>query len=682
MPALFRAAVDIGGTFTDIQVLELATGRTYAHKTPTTPDDPSEGLIRGLREIAEQVGFSLDRIEQLLHGTTIATNAVIMHRLPPGALVTTAGFEDVLEIGRHERHDVYANRAEARTLLVPRDRRFGVRERTRANGSIEIALADADIDRLAEKLRAAAVECVAICLLHAYANPTHERRLGERLAHRLPHLAISLSHQVSPEIREFERSSTTVLNALLVPVMREYLVKLRTRMARAGIDCPVFLVQSNGGVTTPEAAAKFPVRLLLSGPSGGALAAETIAEQTGRPNLIAVDMGGTSYDVSVVQDGRVRLVTQGDINGCPVRLPMVEIRTIGAGGGSLARIDAVGRLSVGPESAGSRPGPACYGRGGDVPAVTDAHVALGRIDPDYFLGGAMALDVAAARDAIQRHVAAPAGLGLEEAAEGVLQVVTAQMAAAIRLSLFEKGLDPADFTLVSFGGAGGLHACQTAAELGVSQVLFPRDPGTLSAWGMLYANIVHDLARSRLMTANQASVTVLAGIISDLEAEATALLDADGLDPARRSMPLTLDLRYPGQAYEIQTPLDDANALPAAVAAFHRRHQAQFAHAEPRVTPQFVTVRLAATGHLPKPRDAAVVGGGDGVAKGSRPVYADGRWIDLPIHERRRIATGKVLRGPLIVEEPHATLFLPAGWDLRLLAQGELLAERGMEEMA
>ncbi|PPR17409.1 MAG: Acetophenone carboxylase gamma subunit, partial [Alphaproteobacteria bacterium MarineAlpha10_Bin3] len=410
MPALFRAAVDIGGTFSDIQVLELATGRTCAHKTPTTPDDPSEGLIRGLCEIAERVGFSLDCIEQLLHGTTIATNAVIMSRLPPGALVTTAGFEDVLEIGRHERRDIYANRAESRTLLVPRDRRFGVAERTRANGDIEIALADAEIDRLASKLQAAAVDCVAVCLLHAYANPAHERQLEAGLARRLPGLAISVSHQVSPEIREFERCSTTVLNALLAPVVQHYLANLRDRMAQAGIDCPVLLVQSNGGVTSLETAARFPVRLLLSGPSGGALAAETIAEQTGRPNLIAVDMGGTSYDVSVVHDGRVKLVNQGDVAGCPVRLPMVEIRTIGAGGGSLARIDAVGRLAVGPQSAGARPGPACYGQGGDIPAVTDAHVALGRIDPDYFLGGAMKLDVGAACDAIQRHVAAPAGL--------------------------------------------------------------------------------------------------------------------------------------------------------------------------------------------------------------------------------------------------------------------------------
>jgi N-methylhydantoinase A len=675
MPALFRAAVDIGGTFTDIQVLELATGRTYAHKTPTTPDDPSQGLIRGLREIAERVGFSLDCIEQLLHGTTIATNAVIMRRLPRGALITTAGFEDVLEIGRHERRDIYANRAESRTLLVPRDRRFGAAERTRANGDIEIALDDAEIDRLADTVRDADVECVAVCLLHAYANPAHERLLGEKLARRLPDLAISLSHRVSPEIREFERTSTTVLNALLVPVVQRYLASLQTRMAQNGIKCPVLLVQSNGGVTTIEAAARFPVRLLLSGPSGGALAAETIAEQTGRPNLIAVDMGGTSYDVSVVHEGRVKLINQGDVAGCPVRLPMVEIRTIGAGGGSLARIDAVGRLAVGPQSAGSRPGPACYGRGGDIPAVTDANVALGRIDPDYFLGGAMALDIDAARDAIQCHVATPAKLTMEQAAEGVLEVVTAQMAGAIRLSLFEKGLDPADFTLVSFGGAGGLHACATATELGVSQVLFPREPGTLSAWGMLYSNIVHDLARSRLMAADRDSVPALAKIIAGLEQEAVTLLAADGLGAAQQTMPLTLDLRYPGQAYEIQTPLDDAEALPAAVAEFHRRHQAQFAHAEPDVTPQFVTVRLAATGQLPKPRTAAVASGGDGKTKGTRRVHSEGQWHEMPIYQRHHIAADQVLRGPLIVEEPHATLFLPARWTLRLLAQGELLAE-------
>ena len=676
MTARFRAAVDIGGTFTDLQLLDLTSGETHAHKVPTTPDDPSEGLVRGLSELAARLDVPTGAIDRLMHGTTIATNAVIMRRLPAGALVTTAGFEDVLEIGRHERREIYANKAEPRTLLIPRDRRFGLAERVRADGRVEIAPSEEAIETLIERIVAAQVEAVAIGLLHAYANPEHERLLARRLGERLPDLAISLSHEVSPEIREFERLSTTVMNALLVPVVRDYLRRLDRRLEEQGIACPVFLVQSNGGVTSPQTAARYPARLLLSGPSGGALAAETIARQSGERDLIAVDMGGTSYDVSVVHEGAVRLVTQGEVAGCPVRLPMIDIRTIGAGGGSLARIDTVGRLAVGPESAGAVPGPVCYGRGGSIPAVSDANVALGRIDPGHFLGGAMPLDREAAERAIETHVARPAALEPAAAAAGILQVVTAQMAAAIRLSLFEKGLDPSDFALVSFGGAGGLHACETAEELGARRVLFPREPGTLSAWGMLYSDIVHDLARSRLLNADDEGAAELATLVAELRDAGTALLEADGIPAEARDLPLTLDMRYPGQAYEIQVPYVPGDGLPAAVAAFHARHLAQFAHSEPDICPQIVTVRLAATGRLEKPADWQAASATAGAPARERRVHVGDAWQSVAVHERDTLATGAVLIGPLVVEEAHATLFVPPGWRLAPLPGGELLATR------
>jgi N-methylhydantoinase A/oxoprolinase/acetone carboxylase beta subunit len=676
-----RIAVDIGGTFTDIEILDEATGQTFAAKTPTTPDDPSEGLIAGLHMAGKEVGFDFGDISALLHGTTIATNAVLQRRLPKGALITTAGFEDVLEIGRHFRKQVYASKAEPRVVLVPRAWRLGIKERARADGTIETPLDEREAQRLAEKLKAGGIQCAAVCLLHAYANPEHEKRIAALLAKHAPDLDVSLSHEVSPEIREFERSSTTVLNALLMPVVRRYLERLRARLKNAGFEAPVYLVQSNGGVMSPETAALLPARLLLSGPSGGALAAETIAQRLAIPDVVAVDMGGTSYDVSIVSGGGTRLVTEGTVDGLPVRLPMIEIRTIGSGGGSIALVEESGRLRVGPESAGAKPGPACYSRGGTEPTVTDANVVLGRIDPQFFLGGAMHLDAEAARAAVAGSVAEKLALAPEAAAEGILQVAVSHMAGAIRLSLFEKGLDPEDFTLLSFGGASGLHACDTADEIGIGRVVFPRDPGTLSAWGMLYSDVVHALARARLMKADADALPVLAEICAKLRGTGAERLEGDGIARADQLLPIALDMRYPGQAYEIQVPFDasakdPAAALAASIASFHEIHEAQYAHAEPHVTPEIVAIRIAATGTLRKPIEHAFAFTGSAAPKGRRPVYAAGRWHDAAIHERAKLAADIRISGPAIIEEAHATHFIPPRWELTTAPTGDLIATK------
>lgn len=673
-----RIAIDIGGTFTDLQILEEASGRTLAFKTPTTPGDPSEGLMAGIGGAAAAFGFGLDQVSGLMHGTTIATNAVLERKLPVGALVTTSGFEDVLEIGRHVRKDIYGMRAEPRTLLIERANRFGVAERVTARGAVERALDADDAGRVADAIAASGAEVVAVCLLHAYANPAHERRLGEIIAERCGNVFVSLSSTVSPEIREFERTSTTALNALLMPVVGRYLERLRARMADAGFAAPVYLVQSNGGVTTPEIAAEQPARLLLSGPSGGALAAETIARNLNKPNLIAVDMGGTSFDVSIVHGGRTRIVTQGEVDDCPVRLPMVEIRTIGAGGGSIAWTDAAGSLQVGPQSAGADPGPVAYGRGGTEPTVTDANVALGRIDPDYFLGGATRLDAETARAALQTRIAGPLSLGLEEAAEGILKVATAHMATAIRLSLFEKGLDPKDFALVSFGGAGGLHAIDVAAELGATRVIFPRDPGTLSAWGMLFSDVAHDLAAAKLLPATRESVPVLAEMAARLEAEGADLLARDGVAEAQRDYRLAADLRYRGQAYEILVPWPgeaiDASTLAGAVRDFHALHMAQYAHADEAAAPEIVALRLTALGRLAKPAERPFEAAGAGGPKGRRRLYLDGGWQDAAVYDRETLPPAAEIAGPAIVEEAHSTILLPGGWRLTVANTGDLLA--------
>lgn len=676
-----RIAVDVGGTFTDLQVLDARDGIARAWKTPTTPEDPSVGLLRGVTEAAGRFGFALSDVGLLLHGTTIATNAVLERRLARGVLLTTAGFEDVLEINRHVRRDIYGLAPDPFPVLVPRDRRLPVPERMRADGSAEIPLDEAAIPALLDRIAALGAESVAVSLLHAYANPAHERRLAGMLRAARPDLPVSLSSDVSPEIREYERTSTTVLNALLVPVVKAYLDRLEARLGEGGFHPLVFLVQSNGGVCSLRMAAEQPARLLLSGPSGGTLAAGRLAGLLSRPNLVAVDMGGTSYDVSVVQDGRVSVITQGEIDRLPVRLPMVEMRTIGAGGGSIAAVDAGGRLTVGPRSAGATPGPVAYGRGGTEPTVTDANLALGRLDPDFFLGGMMRLDMAGTRDALAAKVGGPLGLSVEQAAEGILTVTNANLGAAIRLSLFEKGLDPRDFCLLSFGGAGGLHATEVAAELGMTEVAFPREPGTLSAHGILFSDLTQDIARSRVLRAAAPSLPALAEGIAALRAEADARLAADGIAPGRRRVAIAADMRYHGQAFELLVPwgevaAPDAGDLAALVEDFHAMHRQRFSYANPAEAVEIVTLRATATGLLDKPEAAEPPPAERPARKGLRRVHEGGAWREVPVWDREALGAADVIEGPAVVEEAFATHWIARGWTARPGPAGTLLARR------
>ncbi len=678
-PRPVRIAVDIGGTFTDLQVLDARDGSLRAWKTPTTPHDPSEGLMRGVSEAAARFGFALAEVGLLLHGTTIATNAVLERQLARGALLTTAGFEDVLEITRHYRRELYRLDPDPFPVLVPRDRRLGVPERMRADGSIERALDEAAMPALLARLDATAAECVAVCLLHAYANPAHEQRLRTLLHAARPDLPVSLSSEISPEIREYERTSTTVLNALLMPVVRSYLDRLERRLGEDGFAPTVFLVQSNGGVCGLRRAAEQPARLLLSGPSGGALAAERLAHLLHRPDLVAVDMGGTSYDVSVVLGGRLSMVTQGEVDRLPVRLPMVEMRTIGAGGGSIASVDAGGRLTVGPRSAGARPGPVSYGRGGTEPTVTDANLALGRLDPDYFLGGTMALDMDATRRAIATRVADPLGLAPEAAAEGILRVTDGALGAAVRLSLFEKGLDPRDFTLLSFGGAGGLHATAVAEEVGIREVAFPREPGTLSAYGILFGDLVQDIARTRVIAATAAGLPALSALVAELRAEALARLAGDGVAPPDRAIEVSADMRYHGQAFELLIPWGDiadpaAPDLATLLQRFHDTHRRRFSYADEAEAVEVVTLRVAAIGRLPRRTAADPVPAARPARKGTRRAWEGGAWRDVPVWDREALTADDRIDGPALIEESFATHWIGRGWTATLGPAGALLA--------
>jgi len=673
-----RIGVDIGGTFTDLQILDEASGALYSLKTPTTPDDPSIGLMTGIAAAARRFGFRLDEIGFLLHGTTIATNAVLERKLPRGALIATAGFEDVIEIGRHNRRDVYGLRPSPPPVLIPRDRRLGIAERIAASGAVELAPDDAAIAALVARLAALGAETVAIALINAFVNPAHEHRLRDAIAAALPGLPVAISSEISPEIREYERSSTTVLNALLMPVVRSYLRRLDDRMREEKFSPRLLLVQSNGGVCSADIAGEQPVRLLLSGPSGGALAALHTAETLALQALVGIDMGGTSFDVSVVQGGSLTLITQGEVDRLPVRLPMVEIRTIGAGGGSIAAVDAGGRLTVGPRSAGAMPGPVCYGHGGDEPTVTDANLVLGRLDPDYFLGGAMALDIAAARAAIAARIAAPLGLAIEAAAAGVLTVTNTSLAAAIRLSLFEKGFDPREFALLSFGGAGGLHATAVAEELGIGRVVFPRDAGTFSAYGILHSDIVHDFAQSRILPAGPESLPEVAAICAALREQGIRQCERDGIAAGDRVGALAVDMRYRGQAFELLVPWGDvavdAASLADLVARFHALHEQRFSYANPRDAVEIVTLRLTVTGRLAQPRGHAAAEPATAKIAHHRAAFLDGAWRDVPVHHRDALAA--TINGPALIEEPYTTVLLGKGWNATVESGGNLVARR------
>lgn len=676
-----RIAVDIGGTFTDLQIFDSRSGAITSLKTPTTPEDPSLGLMTGIKEAAVRDGFALGDIGYLLHGTTIATNAVLERKLARGALVTTARFEDVVEIGRHYRREIYALNPQVPPTLIPRDRRLGIVERVRADGSVEVPLTQAALEDLVEKLDRLDIATVAVCLLNSYVNPEHEARIAAHLARTRPSLKVSCSSTLNAEIREYERTSTTVLNALLMPVIDSYLDKLAQRMWAENCAPRLLLVQSNGGMCSTETAAQEPVRLLLSGPSGGSAACALLSQVLGEANIVGVDMGGTSFDVSVVRGGKVNLVTQGEIDRMPVRLPMVEIRTIGAGGGSIAKVRAGGRLTVGPESAGSRPGPACYLRGGTEPTVTDANIALGRLDGRAFLGGGMQLDAAAARAAINEHVARPLGLSLEAAAEGLLAVTNANLGAAIRLSLFEKGLDPRDFVMIAFGGAAGLHAVAVADELGIRRVVFPESASTLSAYGILHSDLAHDLVRSQVLEARPESVERLAAMAASLVADAQARLEADAVPPAERHVEVAADMRYKGQAFELTVPAGtahiDGSVLDALIAGFHDIHRQRFSYANPGSAVEIVSLRVSAIGRLPKPQGkGAPEAEGERKPARHRKVWTAGAWRETAVWGRSQIGRDAQLRGPAVIEEAYTTVLLADGWTCRRDKSCHLVAEK------
>lgn len=677
-----RVGVDTGGTFTDFIV--MGGGRRVVFKVPSTPQAPEEAILQGLDRVLASRDAGVGALE-LVHGTTVATNALLERRGARVALVTTAGFEDVLEIGRQTRPDLYNLQGSRPPALIPRALRFGVRERITADGAIRQPLTMEEVARLITRLRRARVEAVAVSLLFSFVNPVHEQLLEERLA--ALGVPLSLSFRILPEYREYERTSTLAINAYLAPRMARYLGRLEEGVAagaeRAG---RLWVMQSSGGTISAQTAAREPVRTILSGPAGGVVAAVEVAGRAGIEDLLTFDMGGTSTDVAVCRGG-ASTTNESQIAGVPVAIPVLDIHTVGAGGGSIAWVDTGGALRVGPQSAGAEPGPACYGRG-QRPTVTDANVVLGRFAGRGLLGGAVALDVQRARDVLTELAYEMAPLAarrvtVEEAALGVIRVANANMERALRLVSVERGHDPRAFTLVSFGGAGGLHALALAESLAIPRVLIPSDPGAFSALGLLLAEVRKDYSRTVMQTALRwkdrsfDDQRRLDEMVAQMREEARTELGREGFSDRRLRLHAALALRYLGQSYEIEVPLSTDP-----VAAFHLRHRTRYGHANETAPVEIVSLRMSAIGLTEKPElpDHAELPGRSAPLPeplAMAPVHLGRRREHLPVFDRATLQPGAALTRPAIITEYGSTTLLPPSWRLEVDRWSNLLLTTG-----
>jgi N-methylhydantoinase A len=657
--------VDTGGTFTDFVV--FTDGQLRVYKTLSTPDDPARAILSGL----EALGLR-EHVDVVVHGSTVATNAVLEQKGARTGLITTAGFRDVLEIGRQNRPRIYDLRQVKPPPLVPRELRLEVVERLDERGNVLIPLDHASAEAAIAQLQAAGVESVAVCFLFSFANPAHEQAVAAMV--EAAGLPVSASHIVLPEFREYERTSTVVLNAYVAPLMARYLRRLASALPTQTV---LRIMQSNGGTISAETAAREAARTLLSGPAAGVVGAAGIARMAGFPRAISFDMGGTSTDVSLI-DGQPTPTAEGRIGPYPMRLPMLDIHTVGAGGGSIAWFDTGGALRVGPRSAGADPGPAAYGRGGSEPTVSDANVVLGRLLADVFLGGTMRLDVDRARAALT-PIAERLNVSLEAAALGITQIANANMEGAIRVISVERGYDPRDFTLVAFGGAGPLHACELADRLRIPRVLVPTAPGVLSALGMLMADILKDYVQT-VMRPIEDAADALDTAFTALEARARTELAAEGVPPEGQTLVRLLDLRYRGQSYELAVPY--TGDLASTAAAFHAAHERRYGYADPNEPVQVVNARLQAIGQAPHPvfTAQAVPEPWEPTPQDHRPVgFAGAGGLEIlkaAIYDRATLTPGARLRGPAIVTQYDTTTVLPPRWLAHIDGYGNLIAER------
>lgn len=660
----FAVGVDVGGTFTDVFFLDEARGRIDIAKVPSTRGDQATGFIEGLRSRAEP-----KQIATVVHGTTVGTNALLERKGARTGIITTRGFRDVLEMRRRDRPSTWGLWGQFMPV-VPRDLRLEVGERVLADGSIRQAVDPAEVKRVAQDLLARGAEAVAIVFVNAYANPENERVALAALKEVWPNAYVTASSDILPEIREFERTSTAALNAYLQPPVGSYLRKLESRLQDDGFGGQLLIVQSNGGVMSVDSAASRPVRTALSGPAAGVIACQHIAVAAGFPNVVTCDMGGTSFDVSLIAGGEPAMSAQTAIDfGMVVRAPMIEITTIGAGGGSIAWIDRGGILQIGPESAGSDPGPVAYGLGNDRPTVTDANVVMGRIDAERPIGGKLKrLDVEAAKEAIRKHIAEPLGLDVMAAAEAIIKVANSRMAGAIRLVSIERGHNPRDFAAMPFGGGGSLHVGALIKEVGLASALVPRFPGVTSALGCVIADMRHDFVRTVNKTLDDTDPAILDAAIGEAAAEGTRLLDQAGIAFEGRAITVELDMSYLGQTHTVAVPLPGDFAKPVKLSrdgiksAFEAAYAAAFGRVLEKIGIRVLNLRVAAIGRRKKfdlgllapPKEGSV----EAAKRTTRQVWLDGAWHEAGIYRRLELPLGAIIPGPAILEQPDTTILI------------------------
>lgn len=675
----YRFGFDIGGTFTDFVLVEVGTGRIETYKTLTTPAHPSQAVREGWRVLLERVGITGTAVESAIHATTLITNALIERKGARTALITTEGFKDTLDTQREMRYDIYDLHAPPVPPLIPRPWRFEVRERINAFGEVVEPFDEASLARAIEGLKAAGIEAVAVCFLHSYKNPDHERRTGDRLARALPGVSVSLSSDVAPEIREYERMSTAVANAYVQPIASRYIAQMEQDLRDGQYRRRLYLMLSAGGITTGDVAMRFPIRMVESGPAAGVLATVFYGEQLGVRNLVAFDMGGTTAKMCLIKDGRPSMAYMFEIarmhrfkrgSGLPVRVPAIELIEIGAGGGSIAWVDEMGLLKVGPESAGADPGPACYALGGTKPTVTDANVVLGYLNPDYFLGGRMKLDRLAAEAAI-KPVADRLGRSVPEAAWGIYQIVNENMISATRVHIAERGEDPRRLTLLAFGGAGPLHAYAIARALKMQGYICPAGAGVTSALGLLTAPAAFDLAHTFVARITPQTLIELDAVYAALEAEGRTRLSEAGVADAEMRFERSADMRHRGQGHEIVVDLPwprlaeidlDRDLRPH----FYARYERMYGHAHTHLDLEIMTCRVRASGPRPTvalPQASPANGDLARARKGYRQAHLPdvGRLASLPVYDRDLLPAGAALPGPAIVEERDSTTIVGPG---------------------
>jgi N-methylhydantoinase A len=678
-------AIDVGGTFTDVTLADATTGQTWVTKTPSTPHDLSVGFMTGIQKILAMAGWAPADIIRVFHGTTTATNAILEGKTAPMGLLTTQGFKYVLEIGRHDiprEGNLYGWIKPTRPVTP--DRIFEVRERLDVSGQVLIPLDEEECRLAVRRLRHLGLTSIAVVFLHAYVNPAHEQRAAQIIAEEYPEAAVSLSSEVLPQFREFERSMATALNAAVMPHVSRYLTMLRGKLDTHQIHAPLLIMKSNGGVTSAETAARQAIHTALSGPAAGVIGAVSVAQSAGFANIISIDVGGTSADICLVRDRQPEITKEAKIGPFPLKIPIIDINTIGAGGGSIASVIAPSRLEVGPRSAGAEPGPVCYGRGGEEPTVTDANLVLGRI-PASLLGGEIPLDRDAAAQAIHQRIARPLGLSLDEAAAGIVEIVNHNMARAIRTVSIGRGHDPRQFVLVAFGGAGPLHACRLAELLDIPAVVIPPTPGVLSTYGLLSTDLKNDYVQTCYQEGPTYELERIASVYADLEAQARHWLQAEQVPPQARRLTRSADLRYTHQSFELTCPLPagelSQTLLQQLVAAFHGEHQRLYTYALPNAPVELVNLRVSAVGLLPRLQAPTLAPGSNdlqGAVVGVRRVYFEqtGGFVETPCYARQRLGPGMTFDGPAVIDQDDATTVVFPNFRVNVDAAGHLILER------